>query len=107
MVLFLLAPLTSLQAIDLYDILFNDKSKTYYGNLPLIPLSGGVPIGRGGRKKPPRHGFACHPSCRGEFISYSLHVKVAHRAGWEKELATYLNYRGIKEVYYVQFCISS
>jgi hypothetical protein len=62
---FLLAPLTSLQAIDLYDILFNDKSKTYYGNLPLIPLSGGVPEGWGGRKKPLRHGFACHPLVEG------------------------------------------
>ncbi len=37
----------------------------------LIPPSKGKPIGRGERKKPPRHGFACHPSCRGEFTPYS------------------------------------
>jgi len=30
-----------------------------------------VPVGRGEKKKPPRHGFACHPSCRGELTSYS------------------------------------
>ena len=30
-----------------------------------------MPIGQGEKKKPPRHGFACHPSCRGELTSYS------------------------------------
>jgi hypothetical protein len=43
---------------------------------------------------------------RGIYILFPS-ARAARRAGWEKELATYLNYRGIKEVFYVQFCISS
>ena len=44
-----------------------------------------MPAGRDGKKKPPRHGFACHPSCRGELISYSPQRGVPVGRGGSKE----------------------
>ena len=55
------------------------------GELPLIHLSEGCPKGGVGEKKPPRQIRICHPSCRGEFTSYSPLRRAARRAGWEEE----------------------
>ena len=41
------------------------------GNLPLIPLSGGVPEGRGGSKETTPTWLRMPPLCRGELTSYS------------------------------------